>query len=112
MSRRHFPLEVIEACIVPGRMELPYSPHVSRYFGFLDPSGGRHDAFTLAIAHQNYGSDKIVLDLIRATRSPFDPSQVVKDYSDSNTMSSGYKAIVLRVKARFAESGPSLMSRL
>jgi hypothetical protein len=76
-----FPLEVIEACIVPGRMEIPYSPHVSRYFGFLDPSGGRHDAFTLAIAHQNYGSDKIVLDLIRATRSPFDPSEVVKDYS-------------------------------
>lgn len=76
-----FPLEVIEGCIVPGRMEIPYSPHVGRYFGFLDPSGGRHDAFTLAIAHQNYGSDKIVLDLIRATRSPFDPSEVVKEYS-------------------------------
>ena len=75
-----FPLEVIEACTAPGRMEIPHSPHVGRYFGFLDPSGGRHDAFTLAIAHQNYGSDKIVLDLIRATRSPFDPSQVVKDY--------------------------------
>jgi hypothetical protein len=62
-------------------METPYSPHVSRYFGFLDPSGGRHDSFTLAIAHQNYGSDKIVLNLIRATRSPFDPSEAVKDYS-------------------------------
>ena len=45
-----FPLEVIEACIVPGRMELPCSPHVGRYFGFVDPSGGRHDAFTVAIA--------------------------------------------------------------
>src|SRR5262249_2972161 len=76
-----FPLEVIEACIVSGRTEIPYSPHLGRYLGFLDPSGGRHDAFTLAIAHQNYGSDKIVLDLIRATRSPFDPSEVVKDYS-------------------------------
>ena len=59
-----FPLEVIEACIVPGRMEIPYSPHVGRYFAFLDP-GGRHDAFTLAIAHQNYGSDKIILDVIK-----------------------------------------------
>jgi hypothetical protein len=77
-----FPLEVIEACMVPGRMEIPYSPHVGRYFGFLDPSGGRRDAFTLAIAHQNYGSDSIVLDPIRATRSPFDPSEVAKDYSD------------------------------
>jgi hypothetical protein len=45
-----FPLEVIEACIVPGWMEIPYSPHVTRYFGFLDPSGGRHDAFTLVLA--------------------------------------------------------------
>ena len=76
-----FPLEVIEACIVPGRMEISYSPHIGRYFGFLDPSGGRHDAFTLAIAHHNYATDKIVLDLIRATRPPFDPSEVVKDYS-------------------------------
>jgi hypothetical protein len=75
-----FPLEVIESCIVPGRMEIPFSPHVSRYFGFLDPSGGRHDAFTLAIGHHNHATDKIVLDLIRARRSPFDPSEVVNDY--------------------------------
>jgi len=76
-----FPLEVIDACIVPGRTEIPYSPHVSHYFGFLDSSGGRHDAFTLAIAHHNHTTDKIVLDLIRVTRSPFDPAEVVKDYS-------------------------------
>lgn len=76
-----FPLALIESCMIPGRMELPYSPHVSRYFAFADPSGGRHDAFTLAIAHQNYGSDHIILDLIRATRAPFDPSVVVKEYS-------------------------------
>ena len=50
-------------------------------FAFADPSGGRHDAFTLAIAHQNYGTDHIVLDLIKATRAPFDPSEVVKNYS-------------------------------
>jgi hypothetical protein len=76
-----FPLELIEACIVPGRMEIPYSSHVEQYFGFVDPSGGRHDAFTLAIAHQNYGSDHIVLDVVRATRSPLDPAEVVKEYS-------------------------------
>jgi hypothetical protein len=67
---------------VPGRMEIPYSSHVEQYFGFVDPSGGRHDAFTLAIAHQNYGSDHIVLDAVRATRSPLDPSEVVKEYSE------------------------------
>jgi hypothetical protein len=76
-----FPLEVIEACIVPGRLELPFSPHVHPYFAFVDPSGGRHDAFTLAAAHQMQDSDQIVLDAIRATRPPFDPAEVVKEYS-------------------------------
>jgi hypothetical protein len=75
-----FPLELIEACTVAGRMELPPSPHVLQYFGFVDPSGGRHDAFTLAIAHLDY-EDRIILDAIRAIRPPFDPSEVVKEYS-------------------------------
>jgi len=41
-----FPLEAIEACIVPGRSELLPSVHVGPYFGFVDPSGGRADSFT------------------------------------------------------------------
>lgn len=76
-----FPLEVIEACIISGRSELPPSPHIQQYFGFVDPSGGRHDAFTLAIVHLDH-EDRVVLDAIRATRSPFDPSEVVKEYSE------------------------------
>ena len=35
-----FPLEVIEACMVPGRMELPYSPHVSRILVSLTHPAG------------------------------------------------------------------------
>lgn len=77
-----FPLETIEACIIGGRTELPPSPHVYQYFGFVDPSGGRHDAFTLAIAHQHYDQDCVVLDAIRATRPPFDPGEVVKEYCE------------------------------
>src|SRR6266511_3163997 len=77
-----FPLEVIEACIIPGRLELPPSPHVVQYFCFVDPSGGRHDAFTLAIAHLDY-EDRVILDAIRATRPPFDPSEAVKEYCAS-----------------------------
>jgi len=76
-----FPLEVIEACIIPGRLELPPLPHVLQYFGFVDPSGGRHDAFTLAIAHLD-SEDRIILDAVRATRPPFDPSEVAKEYSE------------------------------
>jgi len=105
-----FPLEVIEACVMPGRVEIPYSPRCSQYFGFLDPSGGRHDAFSVAIAHQNFNSDKIVLDLIRATRSPFDPSEVVKDYSQvlkayglSNALGDNYGGEW--PKAEFAKHG-------
>src|SRR5262245_54268718 len=76
-----FPLEVIEACIISGRSELPPSPHVQQYFAFTDPSGGRHDAFTLAIAHLDY-EDRVVLDAVRASRSPFDPTEVVKEYCE------------------------------
>ena len=77
-----FALEAIERCIVPGRIELAPSPHVYQYFGFADPSGGRHDAFTLAIAHRHADEDSIILDAIRATRPPFVPSEVVSEYSD------------------------------
>ena len=75
-----FPLEVLERCIVASRLALPPSPHVLQYFGFVDPSGGRHDSFTLAIAHPNYDLDHIVLDAVRAVRPPFDPAEVVKEY--------------------------------
>jgi hypothetical protein len=76
-----FPLEAIEKCIIPGRLELPPSPHVHQYFSFVDPSGGRHDAFTLAIAHRHPQIDSVVIDAIRAVRPPFDPAEVVTEYS-------------------------------
>ena len=77
-----FPLEAIEGCIIPGRLELVPSSHVAQYFGFVDPSGGRHDAFTLAIAHHHPQEESVVLDAIKAVRPPFDPSEVVKEYSE------------------------------
>jgi hypothetical protein len=73
-----FPLALIEACMVPGRIELLPSPNVG-YSAFCDPSGGRADSFTIAIAHP-YG-DITILDLLRATRAPFDPGEVVKGYA-------------------------------
>jgi hypothetical protein len=73
------PSEVVEACIVPGRFELPRLKDVP-YFGFLDPSGGRQDAFTLAIAHKEK-SGKVVLDVLRERRPPFKPQAVVEEFS-------------------------------
>ena len=72
--------ELVEAVVVPGRFELPKIEGVD-YFGFIDPSGGRQDAFTLGICHRE-GSGKIVLDVLRERRPPFQPQGVVEEFSD------------------------------
>jgi Phage Terminase len=76
-----FPLEAIEACIVPGRSELLPSVHIGPYFGFVDPSGGRADSFTAAVAHVHKDGERLVIDAIRATKPPFDPAVVTKEFS-------------------------------
>ena len=43
--------ELIEAAIVLGCQERPFERR--DYFAFTDPSGGRHDAFTLSISHRD-----------------------------------------------------------
>ena len=75
-----FPLEAIERCIVNGRIELGPAPYV-QYFAFVDPSGGRHDAFTLSVAHHHTQSDLVIINAIRAARPPFDPSAVTAEYA-------------------------------
>src|SRR5215470_10480090 len=79
-----FSPESLEACTVKGRDELPASP-IIQYSAFVDPSGGKHDAFTVAIGHKE--RDKAVIDLARVWSSPFDPkvvtgevAQVLKAY--------------------------------
>src|SRR5215467_8097112 len=73
------------AWVIPGGCLGGFSPgsarDVRQYFGFVDPSGGRHDEFTLAIAHLDY-EDRVVIDAVRAARPPFDPAEVVKEYSE------------------------------
>jgi hypothetical protein len=69
----------IEAAIDYSRpMELPPRTGI-RYQAFTDPSGGRHDAFTLCIGHKE--GDAFVADAIRGTRPPFDPRNVVNEYA-------------------------------
>jgi hypothetical protein len=67
-------LESLEAVMVQGRLELP-PVHSIHYRAFVDPSGGRRDAATLAIAHLVKG--RVILDVARAWRAPHDPAQVV-----------------------------------
>lgn len=71
--------EAIEACVVPGRRELPPLSQV-RYFSFVDPAGGSgQDSMTLAIAHVE-GCD-VVLDAIREVPPPFSPEDTVQDFA-------------------------------
>jgi hypothetical protein len=74
-----FSPEALEACVIPGRVELPASPIIS-YSAFVDPSGGRADSFALAIGHKE--SDIAILDLLRAWTSPFDPGVVVAEAAE------------------------------
>jgi Terminase large subunit, ATPase domain len=69
----------IEAAVERSRpLELP--PRTNhRYYAFCDPSGGRHDAYTIAIAHRE--GELTVIDCVRGVRPPFDPHEVTKDYA-------------------------------
>jgi hypothetical protein len=71
--------EVLDACTIPGRHELPPVQGI-RYIGVEDPSGGSGtDSMTLAISHK--GSDgKAVLDLVREVRPPFSPEAVTAEF--------------------------------
>ena len=68
--------EVVEACVIPGRHELP---KVGQHKAFVDPSGGSADSMTLAIAHRERGV--AVLDALRERKPPFSPEDVVREFA-------------------------------
>ena len=73
-------IESVEAVVAEGITErYPTSGQI--YYGFVDPSGGSKDAFTLAIAHKE--RDTVVLDCIREVSPPFSPEGVVYDFSET-----------------------------
>jgi hypothetical protein len=74
-----FTEELLSGATVPGRLENPRIRGVD-YYAFIDPSGGRQDSFTLAIAHHEKDS-RIVLDVLRERRPPFSPKEVVAEFS-------------------------------
>ena len=71
------PRATVEACVVPGRIELPRGN--GRHVAFVDPSGGSSDSMTLAVAHA--GPDGPVLDAVREARPPFSPEAVVTEFA-------------------------------
>lgn len=72
--------EVIDAAVVPGRHELaPIS--AARYVAFVDPSGGSADSYTVAVAHADRSTKRVVLDAVRERRPPFSPDEVTKEFA-------------------------------
>jgi hypothetical protein len=74
--------DALEACIVPGRHELPPVSTIA-YDAVVDPSGGSSDSFTVAIGHRETrdGQTIAVLDALRERRPPFSPADVVREYA-------------------------------
>src|SRR6267143_1121148 len=70
--------EWISGAVSEGVHELPSVPGIA-YTAFTDPSGGSNDSFTLAIAHNENG--RLILDVCRSRRPPFDPQKVTAEYS-------------------------------
>jgi hypothetical protein len=72
--------ETIDAAIVTNRRELPPIAGC-KYAAFCDPSGGRADSFTMAVAHREPGAagrpEKLILDAVRSISPPFDPGDAV-----------------------------------
>ena len=49
------------------------------YFGFVDPSGGVSDSFTLGIGHME--GPIAVLDCLREIGPPFSPADAVEEFA-------------------------------
>jgi hypothetical protein len=71
--------EALDAVTNWRALELPPLPG-RRYEGFVDPSGGSNDSFTLTIAHKD--DDVAVLDVARERRPPFSPEAVVTEFAE------------------------------
>jgi len=71
--------EAIAECVAEDVRERPPVTG-TRYYAFADPSGGRHDRFTLGIAHIE--QDRAILDLLRHWSPPFNPSGVIAECAE------------------------------
>jgi hypothetical protein len=71
-----FPAELVESCVVTGRIELPYNSSF-RYVSFDDVSGGRGDSWAKCIAHIE--RNMIVIDSLLSWHPPFNTEHVCKE---------------------------------
>jgi hypothetical protein len=72
--------EVLDAAVDESRpLELPPVDGVN-YVGFADASGGRGDAYAVAIAQAK--GDRVIVDVARRRQAPFDPAAVTAEFAN------------------------------
>jgi hypothetical protein len=71
--------EAVEACIAYDVRERAPMER-TRYFAFVDPSGGSADAMTLAVGHREKEGDFVVVDAVRLRAPPFSPEDVTAEF--------------------------------
>ena len=72
---------MIAACVDNGVHERAPIRSV-KYVGFVDPSGGSSDSFTLGIAHREKDGTAM-LDVLREVKPSFSPESVVADFAET-----------------------------
>lgn len=72
--------ENLDPVIVPGRRVLQPQKGIT-YFAAVDASGGSSDSFTMAIAHMDPDTLRLVLDLVAERKPPFSPQAVCVEFS-------------------------------
>lgn len=77
----YLPEADIDVAIMRGTRSLPPDVYRIQYVGFVDPSGGRHDAMTLGIAHLEDGQ-RVIVDRVLLEKPPFDPAQIVARFCE------------------------------
>lgn len=76
----YLPREVIESCVIRGRIELlPETGEI--YHAFCDCSGGRSDDASVSIAHRDK-KKKVIIDVLRRYKAPHSPVQVIELISE------------------------------
>jgi hypothetical protein len=74
-------LEAVQACISTGVYERA-PVRGTNYRGFVDPSGGSADSFTLAIGHSDLTKRTVVLDAVRENKPPFSPEATTAEFAE------------------------------
>jgi hypothetical protein len=74
-----FDRELVESAVDPGVVVRPPRSFHS-YRAGIDASGGRGDAFTAAVTHDE--DDLVIVDCLYERRAPFDPVQVVAELAE------------------------------